>query len=329
MNKVITYTALAILAMTFITMPASVPVFKSSAPYSIFNTGPLGLSDFAKLCYRGGKTVVPVLAPLDVFKMNSKSGVLFIIGPNLTFTKEEIDSIRGFLEKGNTVVIADDFGTGNEVLQGLDLPVRFSKYPLHDFFYDNDDRLIWVTRIENPILAKNVSAILTNEPSAIIVSRKGDVYTSRVAMVNEHMRMFPIMVETKYKGGRVIVISDPDIFANMQFGENRVFLENLINYVGGKTFYFDEAHHPDFNLYSAGTMTIANMLSEKAAKLIVLIMAIVFLLRESGVVSIAGRLIVRLLRRFLGEAPRDVIELARELGIDEVEFKEMLSRMGD
>lgn len=328
MKKAITYTALMVLAVAIITMPVTVPVFKSSTDYSIFNTGPMGLSDFARLGHRMGDEIVPVLAPLDVFNISSKTGVLLIIGPNLTFTDEEIEQIKAFLERGNTLVLADDFGTGNEVLTGLGLPVRISNYPLNDFFYNNDDRLVWVARIQNPELAKGVGAILTNEPSAIIVTRRGDVYTSRVAMVNFHMRMFPVITETSYHGGRVIVVSDPDIFANMQFKVNEVFLRNLLNYLGETTLYFDEAHHPDFNLYSAGTVTITNVISEGAAKTIVGTLAVILLMVELGVLSKAAQVIFTLLGRFF-RAEEDLMKLVRELGIEEREFVEMLNRMGD
>jgi hypothetical protein len=327
-KKVVAYTALMTLAIAMITMPVTVPLFKSSADYSIFNTGPMGLSKFARLGMDSGDNVVPILAPLNEFNISSKTGVLFIIGPNLTFTKEEMDQIRGFLEKGNTLVLADDFGTGNEILAGLHLPVRISRYPLNDFFYANDDRLIWVTRIRNPVLARGVKAILTNEPSAIIVTPRGDVYTSRVAMINLHMRMFPIIAEVHYGDGKIIIVSDPDIFANMQFNTNERFLKNLLSYLGGTTLYFDEVHHPDFNLYSAGTMTVMNMISEKTARAMISVLAFFLLMVELGTFSKISSLTVAMLARFI-KMEKNLLAVVRDMGIPENDFMEILNKMGD
>jgi len=327
MRKAITYTTLLVFAVAIITMPVTVPVFKSSSDYSIFNTGPMGLSNFALLGNSMGDRIVPVLAPLHVFNISSKNGVLFIVGPNLTFTRDEVKQIKEFLMRGNTLVLADDFGTGNEVLTELGIPVRISNYPLNDFFYNNDDRLIWIVRIRKPELAKGASKILTNEPSAIIVTRKGDAYTSRVAMVNFHMRMFPVITENSYHGGRVIVVSDPDIFANMQFKVNEVFLRNLLEYLGETTLYFDEAHHPDFNLYSAGTVTITNVISEKTAKTIVGMLAIILLAIELEMFSKVVQVISTLLEKFF-RTESNLTKLVRDLGINEKEFMEMLNKMG-
>jgi len=54
------------------------------------------------------------------------------------------------------------------------------------------------------------------------------------------------------------------------FSENRQFISNIIDYIGGDTVYIDEAHHRDFNLYSAGTVTITRVLPADRARDIIL-----------------------------------------------------------
>ncbi|AFL95050.1 hypothetical protein CL1_0845 [Thermococcus cleftensis] len=331
MNRTVKYLTLLLLLFALITMPITVPLFKSSTQYSIFNWNWDGTSKFARLAGSMGREIVPIFESFDIANISEKSGVLLIIGPNMTFTDAEVAQIRAFLERGNTVLIADDFGTGNDILRALKLPVGISEYPLRDFFYETDDRLIVAVRIENPLLARNVSRIVTNEPSGIIVAREGEAYASRVAMINLHRRMFPIMAEVPYGKGRVIVLSDPDVLANMQFRDNEQFLRNLVDYLGGGTFYFDEAHHPDFSLYTVGTVTVTRVLPKDRAGELILAVATLLLARELGLFSALGRLIHRLLSRFFGRkvgTEELALALAKERGWDEGEVLEMLRRMG-
>ena len=331
MNKTVKYTILLIMIFAFITMPLTVPLFKSSTEYSMFNTGWDGTSRFARLAYERGKTVMPVFGSFDPANISKLNGVLLIIGPNMTFTQEEVNQIKLFLERGNTLFIADDFGTANGILQGLNLPVGISKYPLRDFFYEGDDRLIVSVRIEDPLLARNVTKIVTNEPSAIIVTRSGEVYASRVAMINFHRRMYPLLTEIKYGKGRIIILSDPDILINQLYDENEPFLRNLIEYLGGDTFYIDEAHHPDFNLYTVGTVTVTRLIPREWAIRLMLIFAAIILLREIGVFNMLWNVVWRRISRFFRREESIealALALAKERGWEEKEVMEMLERMG-
>jgi len=331
MNKTVKYLAIILLLSVFVTAPVTVPLFKSSAPYSLFNTGWDGTSKFAKLAYEEGKTVVPVFEPFDMARIGEKNGVLLIIGPNVSFTGAEVEQVRAFLMRGNTVFIADDFGTGDELLKSLKVPVRISRHPLRDFFYAKDDRLVVSVRIDDPILARNVSEIVTNEPAGIIPSKGGAVYASKVAVVGPNQGMYPLMAEVEYGRGRIVVLSDPDVLANMQFRENEAFLRNLIEYLGGKTFYFDEAHHPDFSVYTAGTVTVTRVIPRDWVLRLVILVGILILLRELGVFAPVGRVISRLLSRFFGEevnVEELALSLARERGWDEEDVLRMLRKMG-
>ena len=331
MNKTVKYLAIILLISAFLTAPVTVPLFKSSTSYSIFNTGWDGASKFARLAHDEGKNILPVFEPFDTAKIGKMHGVLLIIGPNVSFTRSEVNELREFLGRGNTVLIADDFGTGNELLRALNVSVRISRHPLGDFFYLKDDRLIVSVRINDPILARNVSRIVTNEPAGITLTRAGEVYPSRVAMVDMHRGTYPIMAEIRYGRGRIVVLSDPDVLTNMQFQENEAFLKNLIDYLGGETFYFDEAHHPDFSLYTAGTVTVTRIVPRDWILRLVMVAGVFVLLVELGVFTPVGKVVSRLLSRFL-EEKADVEELAlslaRERGWDEGEVLKMLRKMG-
>ncbi|WP_456365957.1 DUF4350 domain-containing protein [Thermococcus sp.] len=330
MRGEVKYITTALLIAVFLTMPVAVPLFKSSTPYSVFNTNWNGLSKFAMLARSEGHEVKPIFQPFDMIELHKLSGVLVIVGPNVTFTRDEIAEIRAFLQAGNTLFIADDFGTGNEILRGLNVPVGISNYPLHDFFYLEDDRFIVSVRIASPILARNVTEVVTDEPSAVIVTHKGEAYVSRMAMINFHRREYPLLTELSYGRGRIIVLADPDVLTNELYTRNKPFIKNLVGYLGGGTFYVDEAHHPDFDLYTAGTVAVTRILPRGRAVKLIALVGIALILFETR----SLRILLSLLSSLLQNKPMEsveklVIRLAGERGWDEEEVVEMIERMGD
>ncbi|WP_461866751.1 DUF4350 domain-containing protein [Thermococcus sp.] len=332
MRKFVIYTIVVVLMMTLITMPLTVPLFKSSTPYSMFNTGWDGIARFAMFLHSKGIRLVPLFQSFDMENLKDKNGVLVIIAPDTAYTSAELAQIRDFVKRGNTLLIADDFGKGDQILRALNLPVRISKYPLKDFFYEKDDRIIVAVRISDPVLGRNVSRIIMNEPSAIIVSEKGEVYSSKVAMVNLHMGQFSLLAEVPYGDGKVVVLADPDILTNQLFPRNRQFISNLIDHLGGGAVYIDEAHHMDFNLYSAGTVTITRILPVNTARKILIIAGMAILLIEIGVLNYLTGPISALINRFFREKKEDLITLAVQIskrnGWDEREVLAMIERMG-
>jgi len=121
------------------------------------------------------------------------------------------------------------------------------------------------------------------------------------------------------------------VLTNVEFGENEAFLRNLVEYLGGGTFYFDEAHHPDFSLYTAGTVTVTRVIPRGMILKLILAVAILILLRELGAFSPFGRVISRALSRFFGgevKVEELALSLARERGWDEGEVLDMLRKMG-
>jgi len=120
------------------------------------------------------------------------------------------------------------------------------------------------------------------------------------------MNSYPILAEVEYGKGKIIVLSDPDVLINDMFQENREFIENLIDYLGVKTFYFDEAHHSDFNPYSVTTVYIHRELDKGKAFQVFLAVAALAIFIESG---IAGRIV----RKLAELIPREREDLLKDL----------------
>ena len=295
------YAFLIFLGIILLVLPISIPVIKTSAEFSMFNTNWNGCSEFAKLLAEKGK-VIPLIYPYDSVKLSSLSGALIIIGPDLDFSQIEAEEVKKFLENGGILFIADDFGTANSLLEKLGVKARFSSQPLKDIFYSKRAEFPVVVRIDPSL---NVEKITLNIP-AVIMGDGGLAFSSKVSVIGKDMKSYPIMAEIKYGKGRIILLSDPSVLINDMFQVNKQFIENLIDYLGTDKFYFDEAHHSDFNPYSVTTVYIHKELDKSKAFQVFLAVAALAIFIESG---IAGR-IVRKLAQLI---PREREDLLKDL----------------
>ena len=135
---------LGVCALLFI-LAFATPVVVNSSDFSIYNPGWNGCSDIAIKTYRMGR-----LQPTFYFEENemtlaqksfaeydldAESSTILIIGPKTSFSSYEIRYVRGFLKNGGVVLLADDFGTGNSLLEGINATSRFSGDLLLDFSF--------------------------------------------------------------------------------------------------------------------------------------------------------------------------------------------------
>ncbi len=321
------YVILLIVGIAFLIMPLSVPVFKSSAQYSVLNTGWNGTSSFGKLLYSKGG-VTPILGSYDSVGLDKDKGTLVVIGPNLPFTAGEVEALKRFLDNGNTLLLADDFGTGNQLLKGLGLEERFSsKQPLTPVFLKNGDFPI-TAEIKTP-LSSGVSFIVMYKPSVILNPANPLVATPNGTYLNEEYGTFAIVDSVKYGRGKIILVSDPDIFTNSLFKGNERFIENLLNYMPGP-YLVDEAHHRDFNPYSSGTMTIRRAVNKKLVFYYVLAIAVLAFIVESGLWMKPLEWGLELLGRFFKEESVNLEEIVKSLeeeGLDGEVLRKMLKEI--
>ena len=172
--------------------------------------------------------------------------------------------------------------------------ITFSNRPLDDIFYSKRADFPVVARIEDPELSYGVEKLVLNIPS-VITGIEGEIFSSQVSVVGGNWKSYPIMAETRYGAGRLILLSDPDILINDMMTENRDFIVNLVTYLNSDSFYFDEAHHPDFNPYSAATIYIQRELDRGKAFSVIAFAAAILIIITTGFL----RLIARAIARFL------------------------------
>jgi len=291
--KIIHYGFLIFVGISLLIMPIAVPIIKTSAEYSIFNTEWSGCSDFASIIIHSGGKIVPILYPYNTIGLSKLKGTLIIIGPNIAFSKSEGNCVKKFIENGGTVFIADDFGTSNTLLSELNVPLRISKQHLKDIFYSKNINFPIVAKIYNSTISTNMSYIVLNAPSTILISKSSSnikiiAISSKASILEKseivnNMKSYPVMVEVKYGKGRLILLSDPSILCNDMYKVNKQFMLNLVRYFNSKVYYIDEAHHSDVNPYSIATVYIHQNLNKNKAFLVFVVVAAIAIFIEGGI----------------------------------------------
>ena len=186
------------------------------------------------------------------------TSLLAIVGPSIDFTRDESFKIGKFLEGGGVVLLADDFGTGNSLLGGLNVSALFSKKPLADlYYYSIDRRFPLITDFSPSPATDNLTAIVLNRPSYIEMGNSSLVtaigWSSSFSFIdyrgegkllsNETIGSYPVMVSMNIGKGTLFLLADPSMFINDMIGlyDNMQLFQNVLK-MGDGSVIFDTAH---------------------------------------------------------------------------------------
>ena len=186
------------------------------------------------------------------------TSVLAIIGPSIEFSKKESSYIMSFLEAGGTVLLADDFGTGNSLLEALNVPARFSGKPIADLLYYSKDPSfpLIIDFLPGPI-SMNVTVLMLNHPSYIDIRNSSqvtrlassssfsflDLNGDRRPTANETINSYPVLASARIGKGSIVLVSDPNMFVNemIDLHDNMQLFRNILK-MGQDTLFFDVTH---------------------------------------------------------------------------------------
>jgi hypothetical protein len=189
--------------------------------FSRYNANWNGTSRFFSDLDRQHSVMIRESTQLASYRNNA---LLLIIAPSRLPTSTEITAYQSFLDHGNTIVLADDFGTGREILQRIGsritiLPGNLSSI---DRQYA-DPYTIVVYRTTNETSVENSPAIIMNR-AAPLEGGEPLMMTSVMSWVDangdrrinsgEVMGKFAVISAEEISRGRIVVISDPSIFIN-------------------------------------------------------------------------------------------------------------------
>jgi hypothetical protein len=224
--------------------------------YSTVNTQSNGTSELAA---RGFVSVYP---SLELALPNTYApAVLLEIGPSSQFTKADTDSIRGFLARGGVILVADNFGSGNGLLELLGIPARFDGRLLADSLFYQKQTVFPSVSVDLPaagvkelVLDHGTVLNITDRAAVSVLASSSpfsflDLNHDGLKDPKDPSGPFPILAELTVGSGSVILFTSPGSLTNdmIDEGSNSLLIKNIIqraSQLGGgtPTLLVDETH---------------------------------------------------------------------------------------
>ncbi|WP_301663409.1 DUF4350 domain-containing protein [Methanoculleus frigidifontis] len=216
--------------------------------YSRYNIQWNGTSIFSDLAEERG--AVEVRSPDDL--AGYTGACLLLIAPDTDFDDAAAGAYRSFLERGNTIVLADDFGTGNQILGALGSEIRILPGNLSSMDMEySDPHTVIAYRTANATLVDGVETLMLNRPAAL---EGGEilVQTSILSWIDadgnrhidaaETLGKYGVVARESVGAGEIYVISDPSLFINTMVGldsvrDNHRLIGNILE--GGRPLLLD------------------------------------------------------------------------------------------
>jgi hypothetical protein len=237
MHKAVIITAVLVVIAT---IALTVQFSTTDMEFSRFNPEWNGtLTFFSKLEAHNTEDVV---LPANLSGMNDT--LFLIIAPNTSFSPVEISSLKNFLSNGNTLFIADETGSANDLLKGLGSKIKINPGNISSIDMEFNDywSVIGYSRYDDPLLS-NVSTLALDNPSSVsggnpIVTtslfswddKNGNYHLDK----DEPFSSFGILSRDSVGNGTLYVLSDPSIFINGMMdtpmrSDNNEFIGNLLS----------------------------------------------------------------------------------------------------
>lgn len=190
-------------------------------------------------------TVISLPDREDISLLEPDKSAFVLLGPHDNFSEKDIESIKKFTDAGGLLILADDFGTGNQLLNRLSGSVSFSNQLLQDDvnFWKNSTFPIVTTDIENVsniTLNYGTSLVIRDNSMNILANSSYFSWLSSNVSEGGKRSSYPVIAELAMGKGEILVVSDPSIFINsmLPMQDNMLLLGKL---VGNRTIVaFDE-----------------------------------------------------------------------------------------
>ncbi|MBC7128025.1 MAG: hypothetical protein H5T32_07445 [Candidatus Methanosuratus sp.] len=189
------------------------------------------------------------------------STALLIVGPDLPFSPEDASRIRSYLESGGIVVLMDDFGEGNSLLEGLGVGARINGSMLLDPLFMQSSRYCPVASSDHapashapPTGSGSPYSRVTLDYASVVDLEGGgkvliwsspfsylDLDSDGSYTAGEPTGPFPVAVELGLGRGRLVVVSDSSLLINSLLASdcNAEFIESI---TAGRELYVDRSN---------------------------------------------------------------------------------------
>jgi hypothetical protein len=250
--------------------------------YSRYNPGWNGTSLFFKSVEKDNVILLDNVNELPGYD----NATLLIIAPAGNYSATEVGYYREYLEQGNILLIFDDFGSANTLLDPLGSGVHLRNIPLMsaDRAYESPEFVRSYPRGSSPVM-QNLSTLTLDRPSAVdggspfifssLLSWE-DLNGNQKADPNETIGQFAVGTMAQVGNGQVYVISDPGVFINAMVvtdgtGDRATFTSNILHLRG--TTIIDQTHSMTGN-----TDTPSRIIHKIQTSMVVQIGLLVFIL---------------------------------------------------
>jgi len=181
---------------------------------------------------------------------------LIIVGPSGNISASDALKLRRFLEKGGLLIIADDFGSGNSILELMGISTKISGELLEDDIYMFRSPFLPRARVNRSLeLYLNYASVVEPDGKGSCLAYSSpfsylDLNLSGKREEGEPYGPFCVAYAEPVGSGRLVVLSDASIFINsmLSYGNNSAFLRDLLQ--GRKVYVLG-------GLWSESTYTVA------------------------------------------------------------------------
>ena len=198
----------------------------STASFGAYNPQWDGTSDFRDhVDTQTESRIIVDTAAYDT--QTATDSIAIILAPTTSYSPNESQRLRSFLDRGGTVLIADDFGShSNPLLAAIGADARFSRLQLRDERqYYRGPALPIAPNVTETRFTDGVTQLTLNGATAVepgnatpIVTSSPVAYLDRNATgtfsPGDELGAYPVVTVESVGAGQVIAVSDPSLFIN-------------------------------------------------------------------------------------------------------------------
>jgi hypothetical protein len=204
--------------------------------------------------------VHPVESFVDL-PLSPKETTLILI-PYLNPTSVELEQLNSYIKEGGRLILADDYGHGNQILEYLGLEVHFSGEVLLDPLLNyKTEYFPKIIHFESDPLTINIESLVLNHATCLVNTEDDSIIALSSSFsfldTNENGTYeddelsgpLPVIYREMFGDGQVVLVADPSLFINSMnaIDENEGFIQNIADTT--TSLYIDQSHLPTSDLH--------------------------------------------------------------------------------
>ncbi len=221
--------------------------------------------------WNGSKALIASYTTQSLESLNdlpsAPRGTTLILVPYLELTSGELERLKDYITRGGRLILADDYGHGNQILEYLGLEVRFSGEVLADPLINyKSEYFPRIIHFRSDPLTINMESLVLNHATCLvnIEAENAIALSSSFSFLDlnengtqeddEPSGPLPVIHRETSGEGEVVLIADPSLFINSmnEIDENEGFIQNIADTTA--SLYIDQSHLPPSDLHQAKSL---------------------------------------------------------------------------